>query len=211
MSRPDDQCTRCLQMGHRASQCKIKMRSNSEELERIRQRCRIVGKCWVWVGCYNSGSTPLHRFRGGPSRSVRHTVLELEGRPLQAGFRVMCADDCEKGCVHPDHLVTGDGSWYVKELVKRGHINTPSHKAARTNASRKRYAGVYNMTVERAQEIRMQVQGGMSRNEVSKQEGIPYHLVNKIVRGECWTDRAVPQSSVFAWAAANAGRMEGAA
>lgn len=215
MSRPTDQCTRCLQMGHRASQCKQPtadarahlrpgVRNDGiRTLADLRGRCRVdsITACWLWVGALNDDGWPVARFPAGVLResacvmNPRRAGWLLAGNSLESGQMVMrCCD--EPMCVNPEHAKTGTRGDVNRQAGKRGSYSTPERLAHLTRARLKQAA-----TLDQVGAAEQAFEAGASLEDAAKAAGLHPDTVRRIRDGSHirQTGGALPSSSVFVW------------
>lgn len=158
-------------------------------LKTIRDRCNVVGDCWLWtMACANQGRTPVIGYTDADgktrTRSVRHLVAELANLPIdqKKPTRTKCHDPL---CVYPDHIRPTS----QKELHRlTSKTKKPTASPARTLANRKR--GKINLEI--AEAIRTSTEAGTVE---AKKHGISPQLVSAIRRGKAWV---TPASNPFA-------------
>lgn len=113
----------------------IKGAAGPYTLERIREKCDVVGDCWHWTAG-KSGKAPALRHEGKVMNARHYIFTELLGKKLQPGRMVSfsCAND---DCVSPDHLVQYTRSQLQRRTARRtGYAKNPARIAKLSAAKR---------------------------------------------------------------------------
>jgi hypothetical protein len=153
----------------------------------------------VWLGYKLKGKTPMVRFDGMARNARRVAVEMMDGKPMRAGYRAVQGMKCEDGCVNPAHSKRLNGTEFLGYLMKTSPMNGPAHHAARTASKR---AGSKVQNVEAARELRQRVLSGEDKDVIAASAKISRSHLDKIMRGENWSESSRPaQSNVFSWAA----------
>lgn len=217
MSRPDDQCTRCLQMGHRASQCKqptadARAHLGVRTVEDIRQRCRIdtETKCWLWsMAIVRPNGTPtpvvhvsphvLDMGRKPTTMPAARAAWLLSGHKLNPGD-VVWRSVCGAGmCVNPAHLKAGPKSAMYADVSASGRNRGKPERAVVNAKNRQRML----CPPEKVQQAERLFAAGLMQKDVASQVGIDKATARRIRLGthpNCSTSpRVVGGASVFAW------------
>lgn len=170
------------------------------DLNDILLRCRIDEDtgCWVWkFGVSKAYGYPMATSKG-KSTSARRFSLLMSGVEIPEGWRVVCNSSCDSLCVNPKHCKAVSPSEFNLHLSRKGVYETPTRKAARAIATRKRKSDKLNQ--ELANQIRARVMGGDDAKQVASDFGVSRSHVCAISNGLHWSDRqVVPSASVFSW------------
>jgi hypothetical protein len=112
------------------------LKSDTMDLEHIRQRCRIDEdtKCWIWVGALSDGKwprihSPNHSKPGSPmeTQTGRRAVWQLStGKAIPKGHRVYGTCRCDT-CLNPGHMKCGPAAEWGKYKAEIGLHKTMRH------------------------------------------------------------------------------------
>lgn len=206
MSRPDDQCTRCLQMGHLASQCKqptADARAHFQvlTLARILGNCRSEDAmdddaCMVWRYGTNSNGIP-YAHHNGKVTNLRRLVWSLSHDGCEFPADMMASVRClNTRCLNPSHILPMDRKGMQRAWSAVGVYSRPLHRHKR--AEGRRNAACAKLTHDLAQQIRDR-KGVQRARDVGSEFGVSKSLVHQIWQGKAWASPVVQESSVFAW------------
>jgi hypothetical protein len=154
-------------------------------IEDVRQRCYVNPEtgCWHWRGSMKYGLPQASI--GGNCVSVRRWVY-AQGSPI-VRKRTMIVPKCgHRDCVSPSCAVGKEGVNFSRWLVDQGYLHTPAHRQAIREASRS--SRIAKLNPAKAVEIAKRVLAGEDRDRIAGEFGITRNHVNKVARGENWTE-----------------------
>lgn len=120
-------------------------------LERIKERCDVVGDCWHWKGG-KSGKTPVIRNGGKVENARRFIFTALLGREVAPGRMVTMS--CESlDCVAPDHLIQYTRKQLQAKTAKRTRYGESLARRAKLSASKRATSPYSEELVERVRSM----------------------------------------------------------
>lgn len=167
-------------------------------LETVRQRCKIVGDCWIWQQGLNGSGYPVGTIDGKPGMMIRRFVLDATGRTKTAnkGWRAVCTCD-EPLCVSPAHLVPSTYSAIQRKVYATG-VRLPERERAMRSRAAVSVQGV--LTV--AQVIEIRTASGITDQAFADRFGCARNTVRAARVGKTWHHVPMVQNrSIFGVAA----------
>jgi hypothetical protein len=131
-------------------------------------------RCWQWQGSVASGG--YGQIALCEHNLLAHRVayeLHYGAFPRSAWILHRCDN---RLCVNPAHLFLGDAQANVDDMVKKGRNAPPkgeSHYQSKLNK-------------EQVLSIRARVINGESQRELSREFGVDFSTISKVVRRETW-------------------------
>jgi len=161
-------------------------------LDTVRDRCEIVGDCWLWKQAFTSSGLPQATIQGRGGCSVRTFVFDelmRKVRPAKSTIAARCNDNA---CVSPHCLYFRSRS----SVVKASHASGARQGTDTTIMRRARAVkqGLSKLDQDKAREIREQVQT-RSKADLARAYGVSPNTIRKIIRNEIWAP--MPANSVF--------------
>ena len=165
----------------------------------VRDQIVAVGDCDEWQGRM-MGKTPVvtakpgFAFEGSASgsTSVRVWVYSKAhgSRPPEGMvIRMKCRND---RCCNAEHMQLFTRGDSVREMSRRGELDTPACRAGKIKGARNRPT---KLTVEIARLIRFD---GAPSSELAERYNVSKETINAVRRGERWVE-AANGASVFNW------------
>lgn len=172
-------------------------------LAEIRDRCRIEGSHWLWMGATSAGGPNVWApdFTRDPEGSKRNqrgprAVWHIKtGKPIPAGFRVFktCTEPL---CVNPAHLECIPTAEWGRRLREEGTWKGDLRIIAR---NRKTARGRTAMTPQKAQVILASPDKG--HRALGRELGVHHQAVARVRSGEFTS--LMPVASIFSGLGAN--------
>ena len=163
-------------------------------LQIIKSRCAEDGDCWIWQQSLNSMGYPQMCANGKPGQMVRRLAVQLSGRVLKPGYRVVSICAGTK-CCNPDHLRLWTSGMVMERAYESGKRSTQAEYLKRRQHAVQQ--GITKLNMELARAIRAD-EG--THLEVARRLGVHKKTVYEVRRGNTWRE-AAPNSSVFAQSA----------
>lgn len=160
--------------------------SNGYVLQKIMRGCTTCPECGEktnWTGHLNKSNGMYHISVRGRRFSVRRLVLELNGKKLRPGSKVITRCDNHR-CINLELLEQVDMRHIIAEAMAAGTMHT---LAARKKIAEKRRAACGVITQEQAREIRM---SDLPSNAEAAKHGITASYVRAIRAGIARKDYA---------------------
>lgn len=169
-------------------------------LQMIHSRCDEEADCLIWKGSVGGTCAP-YAWHNGKSVNVRRLVVSLS-KGVEVPRNMLVTSKCGNSlCLNPKHLILVSKAELNRRIADSGATRTQKALAGRIAAIR----AASKLSMEVVDEIRASTE---PVKVLADRHGICLSHVYNIKRGVSWSKGAISQSSVFAWAAAHAGRME---
>lgn len=152
----------------------------------ILQRCKVVGRCWLWQGGKQSAGYgtlgPLAIGRKGSSLLAHRVAYEAFYGAIPAGLFV-CHSCDTRACARPDHLFVGSNADNMQDMLRKGRGGFISHPE---RMPRGESHGCARLTRVQVAEIR--AAQGIKQRDLAKQYGVTQGTIQKIRAGDRWKD-----------------------
>lgn len=176
-------------------------------LEDLKARCVVddVTGCWKWRMAVSGGAAMVYLPALGKTRTGLFAALILSGRALKPGQRAFGTCGTQF-CVCPAHVKALTSAQWGKGVAASGAWKGNPARVVANRATAKTRPGTV-LTEGLAQEIRASAGTG---REIARRFGISDKQVSRIRCGTTWAPRALPNASVFDWAANAVNKREAA-
>lgn len=159
--------------------------------ERLREKTRQEGDCWIWTGKRDKWG--YGHVRVGEKIKLAHRVAyELEYGPFDEALEVLHPMCGRPACINPEHLSLGTDADTVALRGARGHnpsrVNGYKRHPEIVPRGEEHYAA--KLTEASVADIRARVKaGGITQRTLAQEYGVSEFTISNIVHGRKWKVR----------------------
>jgi hypothetical protein len=153
--------------------------------DRLFDRIKIVGDCWVWQGAKTKQGYGRLSYRAKYSQPVyaHRAMYEDVHGPVPADMEV-CHSCDNPACINPAHLWVGTHKENIQDAIRKGrHYFRKGRPPGGPHGSASHRAV---LTVDQVREIRKLRGAGLRPIEIAQRLDQPYQRVYAVISGQSW-------------------------